>query len=502
MNAYTSKNVAYYTLLNIVGKFLPMVAAIAGIPILIGQLGTELFGVLVIIWVIVGYSSLLDLGLPRGIIKVLSDYENRPETDRASVVTTSLTLMALTGTVAAAVFVLIADPLVSRWLTIEPALQEDARRSIYVIAAAYPILITLSGVRAVMESHQQFLVINKLNILYGVLNYLIPAALAWFYPSLVWVVAATVLIRAANVFHLTLHARALYPNSRLRLTIQREVLQPLFSFSKWIVIATVFAMVTAIADRFMIGGLVSMSATTYYSTPLEMLMKLEVIPMAFIAVLFPAFTMATARKQEGTDHMYNLAIKIMAGVFASAGFFLILSADLLLTLWLGEEFAANAAGVFRMLTLGLYVLSLVYIAQTLVQGVGRPELSVLVYTILMVVGLPLTYYLISMYEINGAALARVLRISFELIMISTIIHVTLKMRLQLRTILIFLTGLLLISAAFFIPLTLITMGVSVVIWALFMFLLWTFGITPSERNALLNALPTSLQQRLHPTKPS
>jgi O-antigen/teichoic acid export membrane protein len=496
MNTYNSQKVAYFTLLNIAGKFLPMIAAIAGIPILINQLGTELFGILIIIWVIVGYSSLLDLGLPRGIIKVLSDYESRPEADRASVVSTSLTLMFLTGLAAALVFVLIAEPLVAQWLTIEVALQPDAKRSIFVIAASYPVLITLSGFRAVLESHQQFYVINKLNIAYGVLNYLLPAALAWFYPSLVLVVAATVLIRTLNVLHLSVYTSRLFLGSRLHFGIGKMEIRPLFSFSKWIILATVFAMLTAVADRFMIGSMVSMTATTFYSTPLEMLMKLEVIPMAFIAVLFPAFTLATARQQQGTEHIYNLAIKIMAIMFAALSYFLILGSDLLLTLWLGEEFASNAAGVFRVLSIGLYVLSIVYIAQTLVQGVGRPELSVLVYTILMVVGLPLTYYLISVFDIEGAAYARVFRIAFELIMITVVIRFTLGMHIQLRTLFVFTTGLALVLGGLFVTLSWASFGFSLLGWLAATVLFWKYGISTFERQSLLNAVPENIRQKL------
>jgi O-antigen/teichoic acid export membrane protein len=495
MQAYNSKNVVYFTFLNILGKVFPIFAALIGIPIILGQIGTELFGILIIVWVFVGYTSILDLGLPRGVIKVLSDYSDEPNEEKSKVINTSLSMMFLMGIFSGVVIYLLSDVLVTDWLKIEPGFQQDARISIIIIASSYPILITLSGFRAILESYQKFATINKLGAMYGSLNYLLPAVVVLFYPSLVYIVAITVLVRLMNILHLCKHVNGLFSTERVRFFISAKEFKPLFSYSQWLILATVFAMVTAVADRFIIGSLVSMSATAYYSTPLEILMKLEIIPIALIAVLFPAFTLATAKKQEGTEYVYNLSVKLMALGFSFISYFLILFSDLLLTLWLGAEFAASASYVFKLLCFGVYLISFLYIAQTLVQGIGRPDISAFIYLILMVIGIPFTYYLIKIYSIDGAAIARVARIMFELGIISLVIRYVLNIKIQKRTMAILIVGFCLMLGAMYMSLSVVVVGISTVVWVLLMLIFWKVGITEIERKSIQNIVPTNLKSK-------
>jgi len=61
------------TLINLLGRTAPMAVAIFAIPILIRELGTERFGVLTLVWVVIGYFSLFDLGLGRALTKLVAE---------------------------------------------------------------------------------------------------------------------------------------------------------------------------------------------------------------------------------------------------------------------------------------------------------------------------------------------------------------------------------------------------------------------------------------------
>jgi O-antigen/teichoic acid export membrane protein len=496
MKKYNSRNIAGFTSLNIIGKVLPMIGAIVSIPMIINGLGSELFGVLIILWIFVGYASILDFGFSRGVIKVLSDYSDRSEVEKSKVINTSLSITFLMGAFSGLIIFLISDVLVTEWLSIESEFHKGTKYSIYIIACAYPFLITLGGLRSVLEYYQKFAVVNKVGAFYGSLNYLLPAVAVYFFPSLVYIVVITVLVRLMNILHLYVQVNRLFDVERIRFLISKQEVKPLFNYNQWIIFATIFAMATAVADRFIIGSLVSMTATAYYSTPLEILMKLEVIPIALVAVLFPAFTLVTAKKQEGSEYIYNLSVKLMALGFSFIAYFLILFSELILTLWLGPEFAENSTMVFKLLCIGLYFISIVYLSQTLVQGVGRPDLSALLYFILMVLGIPFTYFLIKFHSIEGAALARIIRAIFELWIISMVIHYTLKIKVQKRTMFLLIAGFGLLVGAIYMTLSWIFVGFSLVIWLLLLLMFWNVGITIHERESLLNILPKNLKAKV------
>jgi O-antigen/teichoic acid export membrane protein len=495
-NPYSSRHIAVYTTFNILGKAIPMVAALVGIPIIISNLGKDLFGILAIVWVFVGYTSILDMGLPRGIIKVLSDNVSSSSEKKRNIIGTALTMMLALGVLGGLLIFALSTPLVTEWLKINPVNHLDAIHSLIVIGCAYPILVTLSGMRAILEFHQRFKVINLYNIVYGLLNYILPAIVVLISPSLILVVLTTVFVRLLNTISLYIEVRKVYENKWIPIRVNRLHVGPLFNFSKWIVSGIILSTIIGVADRFIIGALLGMVDITYFSTPLELLIKMDIIPMAVVSVLFPAFTLATANKSESVAVVYNTALKLLAFGFAVGCFFLSLIAETFLTLWLGAEFALVATPVFRLLVLSVFVIALCYVVQTLVQGVGRPELGVWAYLSLLIIGIPLTYWLIAINGIEGAALARIFRAVFELIVMFFLIGFIVKIKLHGSTLLIILSGAVALFISIYLPVNWITVLLSILSAFLLASLFWTKGLSDIERQAIFKVIPEELKQKL------
>src|SRR6266851_6804804 len=76
------RSVLRHTFMNLAGLGLPLVAAIFTIPSLIRKLGDERFGLLTLVWAIVGYFGLFDFGLGRALTQQFSVLIARDEQDR------------------------------------------------------------------------------------------------------------------------------------------------------------------------------------------------------------------------------------------------------------------------------------------------------------------------------------------------------------------------------------------------------------------------------------
>ena len=61
------------TLWNLLGHGLPLIVGVVTIPALVDKLGTERFGVLAILWVVIGYFSLFDFGIGRALTKMIAE---------------------------------------------------------------------------------------------------------------------------------------------------------------------------------------------------------------------------------------------------------------------------------------------------------------------------------------------------------------------------------------------------------------------------------------------
>src|SRR5712664_3110193 len=100
------------TVWNLVGSGAPMLVAVFCIPILILGLGKERFGVLTLAWALIGYASLLDLGLGRALTQLVAKKLGAgEEREIPSLAWTSLLLMLLLGFAGA-----VAVFLISPWL--------------------------------------------------------------------------------------------------------------------------------------------------------------------------------------------------------------------------------------------------------------------------------------------------------------------------------------------------------------------------------------------------
>src|SRR5229473_5275807 len=60
------------TLWNLLGQALPLAIGVFAIPLIIRHLGTERFGLLTLVWMVVGYFSLFDFGLGRALTSLVA----------------------------------------------------------------------------------------------------------------------------------------------------------------------------------------------------------------------------------------------------------------------------------------------------------------------------------------------------------------------------------------------------------------------------------------------
>jgi O-antigen/teichoic acid export membrane protein len=84
-----------------------------------------------------------------------------------------------------------------------------------------------------------------------------------------------------------------------------------------------------------------------------------------------------------------------------------------LTLWLGADFAQHGYRVLQWLAVGVFINCLALIPFTLVQGVGRPDLTAKLHLIELPLYLSALWWLISAHGVEGAAIAWTARMGVD-----------------------------------------------------------------------------------------
>ncbi|GAJ20536.1 unnamed protein product, partial [marine sediment metagenome] len=164
-------------------------------------------------------------------------------------------------------------------------------------------------------------------------------------------------------------------------------------------------------------GLLSVAAVAYYATPYEVVTKLLIIPAALAGVLFPAFSTGFTQDRSHTELLFSRGVKYIFLSLFPISLLIVTLASEGLDLWLGAEFAKNSTRVLQWLTVGVFINSLAQMAFALIQGTGRPDLTAKLHLIELPFYLVMVWWLIGAYGIEGAAIAWVVRIVVDTIIL-------------------------------------------------------------------------------------
>jgi O-antigen/teichoic acid export membrane protein len=159
------------------------------------------------------------------------------------------------------------------------------------------------------------------------------------------------------------------------------------------------------ADRFLIGALIGLTAVAFYATPLDLVMRLWILPVAVAQTLLPAIASAWRAEPERTALLMRRGALIVAGLVLPACLVLVAGAEWLLWLWLGTAFAEGGGMVLRILGVGIFFSCLAFVPGVLLDAIGRPEVVATFSLAQAAVFLPLGAGLLLLIGIEGAAIA-------------------------------------------------------------------------------------------------
>jgi O-antigen/teichoic acid export membrane protein len=399
---------------NFLGQAIPLFVAIPVLPVLVAKLGIERFGVLMLVWMAIGYFSLFDLGLGRALTQMIARKLGAgAEAAVADIVKTGLVLMGFASLVGASLIWITAPWLAQSALHIPAPLQDETLSGLYLIAVSVPFIVTSSGLTGILAAYQRFDIVNSVRTPMAVLTILLPVAVTIFTVRLEWIVAIVVITRVAGWIAYSVACARVVPWTKRRGGSHGLTVREFIRLGGWMTLSNLLSPFLVYMDRFVIAGFVSVVAVAYYSTPYEVITKFWIVPGAVVGVLFPAFatTFFSNKKRtsfllaQGTKYVFLALFPLTVGV--------VIFADEVLGIWLGREFAANSSRVLQILAIGVLINSLVHPATVLVQGAGRPDKVAKLHLIELPLYLPVLWYLTVRFGIEGAAVAWTLRVAID-----------------------------------------------------------------------------------------
>jgi O-antigen/teichoic acid export membrane protein len=473
------------TLWNLFGQILPMLAGVLTIPIIVRSMGVERFGVLSLAWVVVGYFSLFDLGIGRALTKFVADKLGSNEEHLIpSLAWTSLLLMFILGGAGSVLTFIFSPLLVHKLLKIPLDLQPETLRAFYLLALSIPIVTTTAGLRGILEAFQRFRIVNLIKTPMSIFSFVAPLLVLPFSTSLVPVVGVLVASRLLGcLIHLWATSRVLPALLRNR-ALDRSAIGPLAGFGGWITVNNIIGPLMFYLDRFTAGSLVSISAVAYYTAPVDMMLRLAVIPGAIVGVLFPAFATSLSQNRERSGMLLTRGLKYIFLVMFPIVLILVTFAPEGLNLWLGPAFSARGAVVLRLAAAGIFVNALSTLPFSLIQSAGRPDITAYVLMAELPPYLAALWFLTRHFGIEGTAMAWAGRLLVELAVVFGFSHRFLPTtpKWLLRNSGVTAGALAILYGTTLPKLFGIKLAVDFVLLVAFVFVAWSWGLSPSERD--------------------
>ncbi len=410
------------TVLNMIGLGVPMIVGVLAIPFTIRLLGTERFGILSLVWVVVGYLAFFDLGLGRATTKFIAEALGRGETGAVSrILWTTVFFQTLLGLAGAGLLALATPLLVGRVLHIPAGLAAEARVSFILIGVSLPVVLASASFRGALEARQRFDLVNIVKGTSSTLNYLLPLGGVLIGFDLRGVVALLVGARIVVLGCWIVLCLKTYPSLGRDRSVRRENVPVLLKFGGWVTVSNVVQPVLNYLDRFLIGSLIDMKAVGFYVAPYEIVTKAGILPGSLILTLFPSFSHFQGREEhDRAKTLFSYAVKYLIIGIGPVSVLLAFLARPVLTLWLGAEFAVKSVPVFEIMAVGFLATSLADVALAFIQGFGRPDLTARIHVLELILFVPLAWLFIRNWGITGAAAAWAARVFFDMAALYTI----------------------------------------------------------------------------------
>jgi O-antigen/teichoic acid export membrane protein len=364
-------------LLSIGGQFIALLVGVLSLPAIVRYLGTERFGVLIVTLSVQGALGLLDVGLGMAVTRFAADALGRGQRrDVSGLLWPAVAAQVVLGSLGALAAVLAAPVLAVDILRIAPQVQDDAIKAFRIIGLSVPFVLVSGSFRGVLEADQRFGVSTTVRTTTSVLTYAVPLAGAVTGWSLPQILVGLLVVRVAALLALIGSCRRLLPDALAWPRPDRAQTRHLLAFAGWAMAAGLTGFALGHADRIVIGGALSMTALTYYAIPQELISRVGLLSTSVAAVLVPAFgALGGARDMVRVRTLLGRAMRyVLLASLPAMGLAFMVAPDAM-RLWLGEPAAGRSVPVLRFLLAGAALQMISIVPHTLVQGLGRMDLT-------------------------------------------------------------------------------------------------------------------------------
>jgi O-antigen/teichoic acid export membrane protein len=413
-----SSRITRNILWNITGQGWLLVVSFFTMPFIIRSLGVELYGIYVLIGIIVDYFSFLQFGVVDASVKHMTEHLARGEKRQVQeTFWTGLCSQSVIGLAGTVMIFWLSGFLVERVFRVPAELVATARLAIEIGSIGFLLSLAIGMMNGVIRTVGRFDILNLTGITLGSLQTGTAVALLCMGGSLIEIILSNLCIQLLCLATLAVCAKRLLPVSTPP-AWSTGMMKRLLRFGGFLTLSGAMAPILTNIEKMFLTALHSVASLTYYYVPFSLASRLGILPSSFSSVLFPAYSHFQAAEHAGSSRALHFRSTLYLLYLSSAPmlFFLFFGRDFL-AWWVGADFAAASTGILIILGLAGLVNAMAYPSITLLNGAGRPHIPAAFHVGETVLYIPVCYALIVAYGLTGAAVAWLLRVLLDTLLL-------------------------------------------------------------------------------------
>lgn len=406
-NLKTNKNVTY----SLLGNAAPIIFALIFIPSIRVELGELEFGALVLIWALIGYFGIFDLGISKALVYHAAKIADNPDQSLTSIVGISVKVIFLLTSLGGLGLYLWAEEFCRLFLKVDAASMPSIVISFQIVAVAIPFTTIGNALRGVLEGLSNFKTASAIKAATFSAYFYVPALLIPFDQlTLANTSIGYLLIRILSCgWSWTAVKQSPAYFRRQSADATAAPITEIFSYGLWALVTAIISPLMTYGDRFVVSSVLGASLVAIYAILQETVGRSLIVSSSYCAVLQPKFTRADAELRKSLYKKSELIMLLAMGLMYMAILAIIKP---VLGWWLNDDMSAYF-GLMGLFVAALFFNSMAQLPYALLLGRGRPDLVAKAHAVEFLFYVPLCWFATQHFGLQGAAAAWLLRVSFD-----------------------------------------------------------------------------------------
>ena len=405
------------TIINLIGRIIPLPVAVFTIPIIVHGLGIDRYGIYSLILILLGNFSVFDFGFGKGTTKYIAEFLASNKKDKImSLICFSFLFVFFVSLLISIILYSYSSFFVNSIFKIPENLTKEANLGLKICAILIVIRLLNILVIGVIEGFFRFDLSNLFIIIQRIFpNIIIVIIIKVFKILNISNILVSLLGLELSTFGLGILAiLKILKNRNITFNLKFNIFTSFLKFNLWIFVSNIISTILVYLEKILIGIFISTSVLTYYMIPYNLVYKILILPSSLTKVLFPSYSILYLKDRIKFKKVFFSGLKINFLIIGFISIIFIVFSENILVFWLGKEFTRSSF-ILQCLTVGIFFGSFAGLLGAMVEGSGHPFVSTIGNFLQLPFYLILAYGLIGKYNINGAAIAWTTRMFFVLL---------------------------------------------------------------------------------------